>query len=55
MRKEDIFLLLLAAALIAAAVITLLFGGEKSRHGLGQMRHDRVFSFIPFQYRIPPS
>jgi hypothetical protein len=37
MKKGDIALLLLALALILAAIITLLRGGEKSRHGLGQI------------------
>jgi hypothetical protein len=36
MKKEDMVLYLLIAVLIAAAVITLMFGGEKSRHGIGK-------------------
>ena len=33
MEKEDLVLLILVLLLVVAAVLTLLFGGERSRHG----------------------
>lgn len=37
MKKEDLMLLFLVIALILAAIITILFGGERSRHGTGAL------------------
>jgi hypothetical protein len=34
-KREDLLLLLLFLALVAAAVLTILFGGNRSRHGYG--------------------
>lgn len=38
MKKGDMLLILLALSLLVAAILTLLFGGEKSRHGVGMKR-----------------
>ena len=35
LKRDDLLLLLLALALVAAALLTILFGGNRSRHGYG--------------------
>lgn len=35
MKKDDLLILFLALILILAAVWTIIFGGERSRHGVG--------------------
>jgi VIT1/CCC1 family predicted Fe2+/Mn2+ transporter len=46
MKKGDLTLLLLALALILAAIITLMRGGEKSRHGIGQMSTGIILAHV---------
>lgn len=35
MKKGDFVLIFLALFLLAAAICTIMFGGERSRHGVG--------------------
>ncbi|GAB4342937.1 MAG: hypothetical protein Kow0089_18390 [Desulfobulbaceae bacterium] len=37
MKKEDLIILILGVLLLAGMVLTVLFGGEKSRHGVGNI------------------
>ncbi len=36
MQKDDLIILLIALLLVAGMFITIIFGGEKSRHGVGK-------------------
>ncbi len=36
--RDTVFLLILFALLLLGMVLTLIFGGEKSRHGYGSIR-----------------
>jgi len=46
MKKGDFVLILLVLVLIAAAVWTIMFGGERSRHGVG-MYHELPVAKVP--------
>jgi hypothetical protein len=35
MKKDDLIVLLIGLLLLAGMIITVLFGGERSRHGVG--------------------
>ena len=35
MKKDDLILLIIGLLLLAGMLITILFGGERSRHGVG--------------------
>jgi len=35
MKKDDLIIFLIALLLLAGMIITIFFGGEKSRHGVG--------------------
>jgi len=51
MKKGDIALILLALALIITAIITLMRGGEKSRHGIGQKVTDTTLARVTLSYQ----
>ncbi len=35
MKKDDLLLLIIGLLLLAGMIITIIFGGERSRHGVG--------------------
>jgi len=35
MKRDDLIILIIGLLLLAGMLLTLLFGGEKSRHGVG--------------------
>ncbi len=37
MKKDDLILLIITLLLLAGMLITILFGGERSRHGVGTL------------------
>jgi len=37
MKKDDLIIFIIGLLLLAGMLITLLFGGEKSRHGVGAL------------------
>jgi hypothetical protein len=37
MKKDDLIIFLIALLLLAGMFITIFFGGEKSRHGVGEI------------------
>ena len=43
MKKEDLWILFLALALVAGILLTLLFSGNKSKHGYGANLKMQVF------------
>lgn len=51
MKKGDLALLLLALTLIIAAIITLMRGGEKSRHGIGQKGSGATLAHATLSYQ----
>jgi len=49
MKKDDLIILLIGLLLLAGMVITVIFGGEKSLHGVGLfscMKQDQAISLI---------
>ncbi|MDY0349767.1 MAG: hypothetical protein RBR09_00785 [Desulfobulbaceae bacterium] len=42
MKRDDLIILIIALLLLAGMLLTLLFGGEKSRHGVGILEFNRV-------------
>jgi hypothetical protein len=41
MKKDDLIILLIALLLLGGMLITIFFGGEKSRHGVGGLPHEK--------------
>ena len=41
MKKDDLILLLIALLLLGGMLATIFFGGEKSRHGVGGLPHEK--------------
>ena len=41
MKKDDLIILLVALLLLGGMLITIFFGGEKSRHGVGGLPHEK--------------
>jgi len=37
MKKDNLIILIIGLLLLAGMLITILFGGERSRHGLGAL------------------
>jgi len=37
MKKDDLIIFIISLLLLAGMLITILFGGEKSRHGVGAL------------------
>jgi hypothetical protein len=49
MKKDDLIILLIGLLLLAGMVITVIFGGEKSLHGVGLfsgVKQDQAISLI---------
>jgi hypothetical protein len=41
MKKDDLIMLFIALLLLAGMLLTILFGGEKSRHGVGGLLDEK--------------
>jgi hypothetical protein len=54
MKKEDLVILILGLLLLAGMLITILFGGEKSRHGVGSLPVEGGQIFILDSLRLFP-
>ena len=49
MKKDDLILLIIGLLLVAGMIITIMFGGERSRHGIGifyDNKEERVISLL---------
>jgi len=49
MKKDDLIILIIGLLLLAGMLITILFGGEKSLHGVGVFldvlpKHEKTFT-----------
>jgi len=49
MKKDDLIILIIGLLLLAGMFITILFGGEKSLHGVGSLldilpKHEKAFT-----------
>ena len=54
MQKDDLIILFIALLLLAGMIITIIFGGEKSRHGVGKFFYEnpRIHSSLTKQTRL---
>ena len=47
MKKDDLILLIITLLLLAGMLITILFGGERSRHGVGTLDNAQPGHYSP--------
>jgi hypothetical protein len=47
MKKDDLILLIITLLLLAGMLITILFGGERSRHGVGTLYNAQPGYYSP--------
>ena len=52
MKKDDLILLIMGLLLLAGMLITVLFGGERSRHGVGILLYGQPEKEISFTVKL---
>jgi hypothetical protein len=52
MKKDDLILLIITLLLLAGMLITILFGGERSRHGVGIFLNPQSGQNIAFIIKV---
>ena len=46
MNKEDLIILLIGLLLVAGMIVTVIFGGEKSLHGVGMFSRETLDLYV---------